>query len=326
MQVNAMLGDGKTWKPLFDVEKMKTFISHSSKDKEFVLKLADSLKANGIEVWYDEYSINLGDNILEKIQDGLESSSAIIPVLSGNYIESKWAMQELSFASARALNKKSIRIVPVLIEDCDIPIFLRDRLYADFRQGFDRPFESVLRSLLEDAPQEKFDAPERSIRVEHGKKKSLAYHARKLSKHLQDGELTLVCGAGVSVEAGAPTWQFLLNELLSNLIKRQLPDAPSSVKDQKKLADLYQEYFSPTSLVVAQYLKNGLGDDFLPMVRKTLYSNSTSESDLLRAIVDLCRPQRSRESLQAIINFNFDDLIEANLRKQYISHCLELPR
>lgn len=299
---------------------MSTFISHSSRDKEFALKLSNALRSNGIEVWIDEYSLNAGDNIVEKIQEGLHASDSLIPILSKNYVESKWAMQELSFASARALTQKSIRIIPVLIEECDIPIFLRDRLYADFRQGFDRPFELVLRSLKGDIEPEKSDAPERSIRAEQGKQDSLAYHARKLSEHLQSGELTLVCGAGVSVAAGAPTWQILLNELLSNLIKKQLPDAPSSVRDQRKLAHLYQEYFSPTSLVVAQYLKNGLGDDFLSMVRQTLYSASSSSSDLLDAIVDLCRPQRSRESLKAIITFNFDDLIEKNLQNHHINH------
>jgi len=299
---------------------MSTFISHSGKDKQFAQRLAGALRERGIEIWTDEFSLKVGDNILEKIQAGLHSSDSIIPLLSKNYVASKRAMRELSFVSTKAVTEKSIRIIPVLLEDCDVPVFLRDRLYADFRHEFDRPFEMLLASLLEERASEEVETPARSMRAERGKQESLAYHATKLKKHLEAGELTLICGAGVSVDAGVPSWRLLLNELLGNLIERQLPEAPASTADQRKLVELYQTYISPTSLVVAQYLKNGLGDDFLSMVRKTLYAKSTDSSELLDAIVDLCRPQRSRKSLQAIITFNFDDLIESNLRRQHITH------
>ena len=299
---------------------MSTFISHSRKDEHFALRLADALRDHGIEIWMDEFSLKVGDNILEKVHSGLHSSDSIIPVLSKNYVASKRAMQELSFVSAKAVTERSIRIIPVLLEDCDIPVFLRDRVYADFRHEFDQPLNLLLVSLLQERKLDDNEAPERSMRAERGKQESLAYHASKLKHHLEAGELTLICGAGVSVDAGVPSWRLLLNELLGNLIERQLPDAPSSTADQRKLVELYQTYISPTSLVVAQYLKNGLGDDFLSMVRQTLYAKSTDSSDLLDAIVDLCRPQRSRKSLQAIISFNFDDLIESNLKRQHITH------
>ena len=229
-------------------------------------------------------------------------------------------MQELSVFSARALSEESIRIVPVLLEDCDMPIFLRDLLYVDVRLGFERAANAILNALREEGVQRPIEE-EKSTRAESGKRSSLEFHARKLSQHLQNGELSLVCGAGVSAEAGAPTWPVLLNELLSNLIRRQLPDGPPDPEDQKKLAQLYQEYFSPSALVVAQYLKNGLGDDFLETVRRTLYSKSPNSSDLLDSVVELCRPQRSRNSLSSIITFNFDDLIEFNLAESHIKHC-----
>jgi len=299
---------------------MRVFISYSHKDKRFTRKLADVLKANGIDVWIDELVISPGDNIIAKIEEGMQSAEAIIAVLSKSYVASKWAMQELSVFSARALSEVSIRIIPALIEDCDVPIFLRDRLYVDFRSGFDSAITRILASLGVVGAVSPVEE-EKSTRAESGKRSSLEYHSKKLSRHLQDGELTLVCGAGVSVAAGSPTWPVLLNELLSNLIRRKLPDGPSEAEDRKKLAHFYQEYFSPSALVVAQYLKNGFGDDFLETVRRALYAAAPNSSDLLDAIVDLCRPQRSRESLNSIITFNFDDLIEFNLELNHIKHC-----
>jgi len=75
---------------------MKVFISHSSIDKAFASRLAEVLRANGISVWIDEMSLNLGDNIIQKIEEGIRSSDVIIAVLSKNYVSSKWAMQELA--------------------------------------------------------------------------------------------------------------------------------------------------------------------------------------------------------------------------------------
>jgi len=91
---------------------MKVFISHSSYDKSFARRLADVLNANDISVWIDEMSLSLGDNIIQKIEDGIRSSDVIIAVLSKNYVSSKWAMQELSMFMARALSEESIRVIP----------------------------------------------------------------------------------------------------------------------------------------------------------------------------------------------------------------------
>lgn len=297
---------------------MKAFISHSSIDKPFALRLAEALRANGIDVWIDDMELTVGDNIIQKIKEGIQSSDAIIVVLSKNYVSSKWAMQELSMFMARALSEESIRVIPALIEECDIPVFLRDRMYVDFRPDFDSAFNRILHALHVRGPSPPAEPTQASR--ESAKRSSLDLHASKLSRHLRNGELTLVCGAGVSAAAGTPTWPVLLNELLSNLIRRKLPDAPPSPEDHRKLAQLYQEFFSPSALVVAQYLKNGLGADFLETVRHTLYAQSPNSSELLEAISDMCRPQRSRKSLNSIITFNFDDLIEHNLKKNQISY------
>jgi len=298
---------------------MKVFISHSAVDKPFVRKLYDALSAEGIEAWMDEFEIAPGDNIIQAIEEGLKQCDYIIPVLSQAYVKSKWAMQELSTFTMREISESNKSVLPALLEDCDIPIFLRDRLYADFRNEFDRPFQQLIAALTRTEPTPSV-APTAKAST-RCKEKSLAHHSRILRKHLRDGELTLVCGAGVSAAAGAPTWPVLLSELLSNLIKKNLDDSPKSPEDQRRLANLYQEYFSPTALIVAQYLKNGLGNDFLPTVRDALYKNTTNSSSLLDSIVELCRPQRSRESLRSIITFNFDDLIEDNLTKSHIKHC-----
>ncbi len=57
-------------------EKPKIFICHSSKDKSFVRELVQRLAQDGIETWFDELEIRIGESIHEKINDGLIPRSA----------------------------------------------------------------------------------------------------------------------------------------------------------------------------------------------------------------------------------------------------------
>lgn len=50
------------------------FICHASEDKEeFVRPLADALRSNHVEVWYDEFTVNVGDSLCEAMGSGPEN-------------------------------------------------------------------------------------------------------------------------------------------------------------------------------------------------------------------------------------------------------------
>lgn len=51
------------------------FLSHASKDKPFVEKLAQSLKKIGINVWFDKWEIDVGDSITWKVEEGIRKMS-----------------------------------------------------------------------------------------------------------------------------------------------------------------------------------------------------------------------------------------------------------
>lgn len=92
------------------------FISHASEDKEAVAKeLADRLIGEGITVWYDEYSVRLGDDLLEKIDEGLVNSRFGVIVLSPNFFAAKktWTRREYSGLIAGEDVEKQKRIIPV---------------------------------------------------------------------------------------------------------------------------------------------------------------------------------------------------------------------
>lgn len=123
---------------------MPIFISYSHEDKSFVDKFATQLVQNNIIVWMDRWELNIGDSIIDKVQDAVEGASALLVILSKNSVDSPWCKRELSAGLLRELEEKRVVVMPVLIEDCDIPLFARGKLYADFRKDFDDGLKTVL--------------------------------------------------------------------------------------------------------------------------------------------------------------------------------------
>ncbi len=72
------------------------FISHASEDKDEVVKpLANTLVANGLSVWYDEFELKIGDSLRRIIDRGIASSRFGIVVLSRAFFAKGWPNYEL---------------------------------------------------------------------------------------------------------------------------------------------------------------------------------------------------------------------------------------
>src|SRR5262249_44588756 len=98
-------------------------------------------------VWLDRWELNVGDSLTQRIQDALQASDALLVILTPASVSSEWCKRELSAGLVRELEEKRVLVLPVLLEDCDVPIFLRDKLYADFRKDFDSGLQDVLKAV-----------------------------------------------------------------------------------------------------------------------------------------------------------------------------------
>ena len=92
--------------------KNKVFLSYSYEDMPWVEQFAHALEKEGVDVWFDTHEIALGENIRDRLQEGLRSSNILIVILSSNSAKSPWIFFELGAAVAD--NK---RIIPVVIDD-----------------------------------------------------------------------------------------------------------------------------------------------------------------------------------------------------------------
>ena len=123
---------------------MPIFISYSHEDKGFVDRLAAQLVRNRVYVWLDRWELHVGDSITSRIEDAITNASALLVILSKSSVESAWCRREINSGLLRELEERRVVVLPVLVDDCTIPLFLRDKIYADFRTNFDDGLRTVL--------------------------------------------------------------------------------------------------------------------------------------------------------------------------------------
>jgi TIR domain len=90
------------------------FICHASEDKEaFVRPLAEALERRHIDIWYDEFSLRVGDGLRAAIDRGLAGSRFGIVVLSPAFFAKPWTQWELDGLVTRQLAEERSLILPV---------------------------------------------------------------------------------------------------------------------------------------------------------------------------------------------------------------------
>lgn len=136
---------------LIDVAREKeydSFISYFSGDKSFAQKVDTDLRQRGVRIWRDNVEIDVGDSISEKIEHALKNSYTFSIVLSKEALARPWIREELR-AAYNLRRAEELKILPLLYKDCEIPPFLGDYKYADFREekNYTEQLELLARSI-----------------------------------------------------------------------------------------------------------------------------------------------------------------------------------
>jgi WD40 repeat protein len=108
------------------------FLSHSSKDKAVVRALAERLRKDSLNVWFDEWEIQPGDSIPSKIEKGLESSRVLVLCMSVDAFGSDWAQLEAGTFRFRDPLNKERRFIPLRLDSSHIKGSLAQFLYIDW--------------------------------------------------------------------------------------------------------------------------------------------------------------------------------------------------
>ena len=129
------------------------FISHAGEDKkDFVRPLAGALRARGLSVWFDEFTLTVGDSLRRSIDRGLARSWFGVVVISPHFLDKEWPQRELDGLAAREVDGTKV-ILPVwhniTVEQLRArsPI-LADRIAASSSDGVDRVVDDLARAIM----------------------------------------------------------------------------------------------------------------------------------------------------------------------------------
>lgn len=149
------------------IQAPKAFISHAGEDKDvFAKPLARRLRELGVEAWLDEWEIKPGDSLVTKIfHEAMAQSDAVVVVLSKTSVAKPWVKKELDVAVVRNIQKLS-RLIPVRIDDCEVPEALRDQLWVDWISlgGVDGVANRLSETLFEHDSRPAFGPPPAYLR------------------------------------------------------------------------------------------------------------------------------------------------------------------
>jgi hypothetical protein len=127
-------------------EHPKVYLAHASEDKARVRPIAEYLMANGIDVWFDEWEIDLGDSLRQKMEEGLGTMTHFVVVLTETSISKPWVAKEIDVGLVQQVGGKS-RFVPLVV-DLD-PAKLSPFLQAMLFQKIEPESDADLRGLVD---------------------------------------------------------------------------------------------------------------------------------------------------------------------------------
>lgn len=128
-------------------KQRQIFISYSKADNYIARKVAEALQTAGLKVWIDDWELQVGDSISQRIEQGVKSSDILLVLLSPDSVSSYWVQKELNAALSIELQDRAITVIPALIRDCDIPLMLADRKFLDLRYNLPDAISLLIKQI-----------------------------------------------------------------------------------------------------------------------------------------------------------------------------------
>jgi hypothetical protein len=123
------------------------FISHRRADAKEAEKLATAIKQAGHTVWLDDWNIDIGDSIVGRMHEGLETSGYVVLCYSSTGIMAPWITREWMSALARQMSGANVKILPVVLTGGGPPAILADIQYADLTSDWNTGLRLLLKAI-----------------------------------------------------------------------------------------------------------------------------------------------------------------------------------
>lgn len=142
------------------------FLSHASEDKPKVRNLCKRLKADGFDPWLDEERLLPGQDWSLEIEKALRASDAILLCFSSLSVSKEGVIQREYKRAMKIQEEKpegAIFIIPVRLDDCEMPFFIRDLQWVDYPKNYDRIAMAINSKSGGKAMPQKTEKPKKAV-------------------------------------------------------------------------------------------------------------------------------------------------------------------
>ncbi len=131
-------------------EPIQVFLSHSSADNALAKRICKGLKDAGYGVYFYEAEKRAGKNYVAEISKQLSNSQFVAVMFSKESVESPWVEEEWTSKFKKGMDTgRQDCVLPILVDDCEVPDLLSNRNHADFRTDYDSGLKELLKTLNE---------------------------------------------------------------------------------------------------------------------------------------------------------------------------------
>jgi hypothetical protein len=111
------------------------FLSHAGADKALVRRLGVELQVAGGDVFFDEWTIGVGESISGAIEDGLRRCDVFVLAWTAAAEASAWARREYQAAIKLVIEDSTRKFVLLRLDDTPLPTLVNDLKYIDVRDA-----------------------------------------------------------------------------------------------------------------------------------------------------------------------------------------------
>ncbi|HEY9621175.1 MAG TPA: TIR domain-containing protein [Crinalium sp.] len=127
-------------------QRPQVFVSYASADRVAAKAIVEGLRLQHLDVWLDADELCPGDHWAESIRAAISASAYFLLLLSKHSVNSPWMDHEIE-AVLKELQSRGITFLPILLEDCDIPLSLAGYQWFDMRSGIQENLERLAEAL-----------------------------------------------------------------------------------------------------------------------------------------------------------------------------------
>lgn len=287
-----------------DEFKYDVFVSYSHKNKKWVWEwLLPRLQKAGIKVCIDLDCFEPGAPVITEIERATIVSRKTLLVLTPGYLQSEWAELENLLTASQDPAARKRRLIPVLLERCELPLRLKSLIYLDFtnqqatQDKMNRLIASLLptESVINSTPQDDFSLTRRFRPLDED-------DLGEVNDFSAGGLQPVLIYSGNQLDRQCTSWQHQLSESEHNLhlIEERLSEYVESINSPLELVKRKRQLEQHIKELTAMIAENCPADAEVPPDKKDLNPNRNDQLATLKAKLLIHQKNLAQLEIQSV--------------------------